>query len=446
MIKSSITQFVPRIWAQFLYTRTWLAAMAALQVLWLYTIWLLGGAASNHEKIPFLILYTVVIGVVVGWMPATLVSRMSTFKGHVVQHEKLVLLILCLVVLTAGVVYASQQRVLTDEQNVFNASRIVTEQGVVPFFANYGSIPWLGYQHPPLIPMVYGLAMRVFGLHLFVLRCLSLAASIATVVLTYLLGRDLYDRETGFLAATLLLSFLYFLRMGTAALTDMPVTFLFTLSLYSTFRLCRTPMYRLSLAAGAFIGLGLLAKYTMALIYPVLLSYLAISSTFRRLKLHLVTLALVSLGLLAIWLVYIYYSGVLAAQSKTLSSYAGFVTTTSRGKWWMLEMVSTRLTSALGFYNLPLLLLGSWHLLQRRHQSDLLVLLWIATVFPILILTTPDARYFMPTFPALAMAAAGGVRRFCEAAEKLVLLALLYCGGALYLFIGWFRAPYLFLH
>jgi hypothetical protein len=112
---------------------------------------------------------------------------------------------------------------------------------------------------------------------------------------------------------------------------------------------------------------------------------------------------------------------------------------------YMLEMISTELTSALGLYNIPLLLLGGLCLLRRKSQSDLFLLLWIAPVLAIVTLTLPDPRYFMPAFPALAIAMARGMGRFSRAPQKAVLLALLYCGGALYLFADWHRAEFLFL-
>ena len=111
----------------------------------------------------------------------------------------------------------------------------------------------------------------------------------------------------------------------------------------------------------------------------------------------------------------------------------------------MLESLLTRLPSAVGVCNISLLFLGGMHLVRCRNQSDLFVFLWIATVSLLLILTLPDHRYFMPTFPALAILMACGLRCIPKAAEQVVVLALLYCGGALYLFADWHRAAFLFL-
>jgi hypothetical protein len=140
-----------------------------------------------------------------------------------------------------------------------------------------------------------------------------------------------------------------------------------------------------------------------------------------------------------------YLGGILTVQQDTITSYAGVVTTAEWGKRWMLEMVSTRLTSGLGLYNIPLLFMGALDLVRRRDQSSVFVILWVAIVSLVLILTLPDARYFMLAFPALAIGMARGLRHIPEATGRAVLLALLYCGGALYLFVDLNWAPRLFL-
>jgi 4-amino-4-deoxy-L-arabinose transferase-like glycosyltransferase len=154
--------------------------------------------------------------------------------------------------------------------------------------------------------------MRILGVDLFVICLVSLVLAITTVLLTYLLGSELYNRDTGLLVAFLLLSFPLFLRMSTAALNDIPVVFFFSLVLLLSLHLLRRPSYWLAVAIGLLIGAGLLSKYTMAFIYPVLLSYVAITGLFRRLKYHLGVIAIASIGVLGVWLAYAYL--VLAAK------------------------------------------------------------------------------------------------------------------------------------
>jgi hypothetical protein len=68
-----------------------------------------------------------------------------------------------------------------------------------------------------------------------------------------------------------------------------------------------------------------------------------------------------------------------------------------------LESLLTRLPSALGVHHVPILLLGGIYLFRRKTQSDWFVLLWIGLMSSVLILTLPGHRYFLSTFPAMAI-------------------------------------------
>lgn len=421
-----------------------LAIMTLLQMAWLALTWLTG-TAVNWKKIPYLLVYTVVVGLGVAYVPETGKSRFRQFEECLVCHEKLALIVLCIVVLIVGVVYASFQRVWTDEELGSEVAAIVAEEGMAQLFVEYGRHPWLGRQHPPLMIAIYGLTMRVFGAGLLARRLVCLVFAVATVLVTYFLGREIDDRRTGLQAALLLLSFPLFLRLGTTAMTDVPVVFFFALAMLLTLRMLRAPTYRLAALAGVVILIGVLVKYTMILIYPLLLVCFVAIPSLRRLKLHFGILILVPVCLMAVWLVYALRIGVLQTQVQTLASYATVVIKTDIGKQFLLETLVTRLPSAIGVYNAPLLVLGGLYAIQRRGESGRFVVLWVAVVSLLLMVTLPDHRYFMLAFPGLALLMARGLRRFLKSAGPTVALALCCCAGALYLLVDWQRAHLVFL-
>jgi hypothetical protein len=127
-----------------------------------------------------------------------------------------------------------------------------------------------------------------------------------------------------------------------------------------------------------------------------------------------------------------------------LSYFAGFVAKTAIRKTgkaeWFVGALLFRLPSGIGLCNLPLLVLGGWSLLQRRDSAAVLLFLWIGAVFLPLLLTVPAPRYFFPAFPALAIAMTRGLECVRGDAQRIMWLALLYGGGALYLFVDWYRA------
>ena len=419
-----------------------MAAMTGVQLLWLVVIWATA-AASNAWKLPFLLAYTVVVGALVQVLPFRLDSWLDRQIEMLLQRPHLVIVGLVLIVGIAGCTYAGFQNVLTDEGFLLQAAEIAADRGVSSFFSGYGEIKWLGGQHPPLIPLIYGTAMRVVGPRLLPLRAIAVLTTIGTVVVTYLLGEAWFDARTGIAAALFFVAMPYTLRMGTAVLTDMPVTFLFVLGLFLIHQLSARQSYFMAVLAGVVMGLGLVSKYTMLLIYPVLAAQYATHKRLRQVSVQLAVCFLTSVVVFGAWLAFAYAHEIFARQVQTVTRYAGAVT---GGGWrYMVEMLSTELTSAVGLYNLPLLFMGVIFSVRQRRESDLSLLLWILPVFCIVALTLPDPRYFMPAFPALAIAMAGGVHSSNLSLPRIILLAQLLLGGALYLFADWYRAAFLFL-
>ena len=433
-------------------TQILLATMVVFQLLWLAAIWWTG-AVSNNKKLVSLLIYAIVAGVSVGWVLAGSLPQINQFVGPLLFNtQRSLILTLSAVTLGVGVIYAYYQRPWPfDEEDNFRAAKLVAEEGVAALFANYAEISWLGKQHPPLIPIISGFIMRIFGTRLFVMRLVMLILGLGTVIGTFFLGVQLYDQQTGLIAAWVLLTFPLFMRQSTAAMIDIPVTFCFTIALLMTLQLPdATAGYGLAGMIGIVVGIGLLSKYTMVFIYGVLFGLFSIIEAYQPFMLHLGVIFLVSISILAMWLVYAARIGVLVTQANKIAHYAGVkdkkvVLAGNYRIRFRLEALLSRLPSALGAYTIPLFFLGVFHLLWYGTPSDLFILLWIGIIACILIFLLPDHRYFLPTFPALAILMARGLHWLPEPAGQAVILALFYCGGALYLFVDWSRKKQLFI-
>jgi 4-amino-4-deoxy-L-arabinose transferase-like glycosyltransferase len=423
--------------------RAVLTTMAALQVLWLASIWQTGTAASPW-KLPPLLGYSLLCPLIVASLPAAFLTK--TALAERLASPAFLSLALLVIALMGGM-YAYLQSGWPDETLVFAAAQQVVEPGISSFFANYAQIPWLGTQHPPLAVLIYGSALWLFGPSLFIIRLVALVFSVGILFLTYRIGCELYDRTTGIWAAGALLVTPFFFRIGTTALNDVPLTFCFILTVFLTLRLVATPNYKLALGMGLSIGAGLLCKYTMLLVYPVVLIAALLSGQWRQLLSYLLVTLVLSLYIFDMWLVFALQLGVFNVQLRVLSTYATYVVATNAGKRWLLAILGMRLPSGIGMYLLPPLFLGVWQMFRQRSRADLFVLLWILAVFLPLMLTLPGPRYFFPAFPALAIAIARGMVHVGEERGSLVLFALLSWGGALYLFVDWQRAAGgLFVH
>ena len=413
------------------------------QLGWLTAVWRWGDIARPDKVLPLLI-FSAVTAVFLLLLPATWFIKRPDWEMVLERREYWLLAGLATAVLLIGAYYASVQRVWPwDEENSFRAAQIVAEGGAVALLRGYSELPWLGAQHPPLMMLAYGYALRLFGAKLIVMRLVGVAMGTAVTIFTYLIGRDLYDRATGWAAALFLLSFPLILRQTAAAMTDIPVTFFFVLALWLTVRLLQRPSYRLAFLIAGVIGLGMLTKYTMAFIYPVFLAFFIALPEVRRQWRYLSMLALIPALFVLAWGGVAYAYGILAAQIETLTTYAALIMTNQLARQFALEAFTTRLPSALGPYNAPLIVLGIVVLAGCRQMADWLLLLWIGIVWLLLGLTLPDHRYFMLTFPAVAIVMGRGYGRLPTA--RALILSLLYGAGALYLFVDWLRVSRLFL-
>jgi 4-amino-4-deoxy-L-arabinose transferase-like glycosyltransferase len=469
--------------------------MLSLQLFWLATIaWT--GASTSWSVLSFVAIYSILAGMVVILLPATLILKLHDFQKRVLQKENRVILALCLFALIVGSFYATQHRPWSDEGRSFKTAKTLAAVGLESSYMIHG---WLRTKHPPLVPLTNGLTLNLLGENLLYLRFISVLFLVATLPAVYLLGRELYDRETGYLAALLFLSFPLVIRLGSSAMMDMQLAFFFTLSLLLGRHLLRSPSYRLATVLGLVIGLGLLTKYIMIFVYGALLGFAFFKPDLRKLKYHLATAILISMAMLALWLFYLYHLGLLSAQIQKIVDYTGIFHVINVGEMNTqpspalvdvpepatdsspalagdsvlqpgseipegrkalprynvlagnrifqlgLETLSTRLPSALGVHHLPLILFGVLFLLRRQKPADLFILFWIGILFFALFLTLPDHRYFLSTFPAIAILIARSFTPFPGGKERALLLCLLFNAGNLYLFVNWVREANLFL-
>jgi 4-amino-4-deoxy-L-arabinose transferase-like glycosyltransferase len=198
------------------------------------------------------------------------------------------------------------------------------------------------------------------------------------------------------------------------------------------------------LLVGLAIGAGLLSKYTMVFVLPLVFGIIVVQGSFRQAIRYFGAMALIGAALLAGWLLLANQIDVLQRQWATIWEYAGLVLTNEYGRRVLFETITNRLPSALGVYNLPLIALGGLVLINRRRAVDWVILFWIVSVWLPLFLTLPDHRYFLPSFPAVALLAALGLQQIPQATPRGLLLSLLFAISALYLYVDWVRAAELF--
>jgi 4-amino-4-deoxy-L-arabinose transferase-like glycosyltransferase len=437
-----------------------LVIMAAFQVIWLISIGLLG-ASSNWGRLIGIAIISIFAGSAVVLLPDkipnSILERLKTFF----RSEKRLLILLLAFCFIIGVIYAYFQRIwVFDEEQNFRLAGVLSNQGFPAFLSEYIKSPYFANQHPPLVAMINGLVMRLFGVNLVVARLVSLMFCMGIIWLTFLCGRELADGLTGLLSAALLVTFPLIMRLGTVAMLDIPVTFFFLLSIFLFLLIVKKPSILKAVVLGFTITAGFLSRYSGIFIIPVLAGFLCIDSKYRKVWGYLL-IAFLIFGLFLIgYLWYVHSLGLIVPNISNFlpigldhpikinrSVLPGWAL---RGKefqvWrWALNSIITRLPSAIGVYNLPVIVLGAILAVSTRKRQGKMLLLWIIVVSVLLILTLPDHRYFMPIFPALALLAGLWLRDHPAVSVQVIFLAFLLLFGALLLFVDWQREAQLFI-
>ncbi len=166
----------------------------------------------------------------------------------------------------------------------------------------WGDQTWGSNFFPPLFNVVLGILLTVFGKSYFVLRMTGVILGTLSVLLIYLIGKKLYNKNIGIIASVLLsITTFYINRM---AFMDNLVEFFFLLTIYSyiQFEKNRKWLYIL----GISMGLSFLSKYTGLISFIFVLFIGFYEKTLSKLKISFLIFFLISftyplLGILFGW-------------------------------------------------------------------------------------------------------------------------------------------------
>ncbi len=138
------------------------------------------------------------------------------------------------------------------------------------YYWNYAIHPDFGYHdHPPLVAWLIGAGEAVAGHGMVGVRLAAFACGLATMFFTWRFALRLTDRTAAMMAAALagVLPFFFFLA-GLLMTPDVPLTAAWAAALYALHRALVGGESRAWLGVGVAMGLGMLSKYTVALLVP----------------------------------------------------------------------------------------------------------------------------------------------------------------------------------
>lgn len=323
----------------------------------------------------------------------------------------------------------------------------------------------------PLVYWMMAASYRIFGVHDWAARLPLALAVVLLCWVTYRFGRWAFDEEAGTYAGLALATSVGLFLFTRILIPDATLTLAITGAVWAWLRLLEPDdgrALRWSAALGACLGIGLLLKGLIAVIFPLVagLAYMTVTQQLRSgaqwRRLHLGTAATVALAIAAPWhlLATLHNPPYFAFSLHSgPGEYHGFF-------WFyfvnehLLRFLNLRYprdyntVPRLWFWLLNLLWIFPWsvYLLgspalsfrpdSRAGRARAMALCWIGTVLLFFTFSTTQEYYSMPIYPAMALLVGSTLvseRSWCRRGTRvlLALFTLLFVGLAAVLLRVW---------
>lgn len=269
---------------------------------------------------------------------------------------------------------------------------------------------------PVLVTWSNALAFTLFGITEFTARLSSALSGLGCVMITYLLGRRIYDAKTGFLAGIILATSLEMIILSRQVQYDMHFAFFISLALY--YFICAVltePGKKIYLwSFYVAIALGILTKgpLTLVLVGLVIFVYLLISGRIKfLLEMRMPTGILIVGSIVTPWMLlmeranpgYLEYFIIRQHFANFLDGYGEFAAWHPEPFYFYIPVL------VLGFLpwslTLPQALFhGIRNFRSGSHATTAFLVIWVLAIFLFFSAASSKlATYLMPIFPAAAV-------------------------------------------
>ncbi|MEA2404195.1 MAG: hypothetical protein QOE08_842 [Thermoleophilaceae bacterium] len=278
---------------------------------------------------------------------------------------------------------------------------IANDPTLEPFFPTFRAHPLL-FQTFLSVGDHLGI-LEIFG------RVLSAAVGVATVVITYALGKLLYGRKAGLVAALFIALMPYHVVVTRQILLDGPMVMFATLSLYLLARYAVTERPAWLYAAGASMGLTAMSKETSLVLLGAVYAFLALTPELRVAPRRLIG-SLVAMGSI---LILFPLSLMLAGKSETGGNYLAWQLFRRPNHDWLFY--PSQVPVAIGIGVVLAAAAGLWLMRRRWSWRETLLVAWVAVpVCFFQLWPTKGFQYLLPIAPAVALLAARTIAQWGE--------------------------------
>ncbi|PKL52024.1 MAG: hypothetical protein CVV37_03310 [Nitrospira bacterium HGW-Nitrospira-1] len=299
----------------------------------------------------------------------------------------------------------SEPEIIVDASRYFAQAKHLELYGAGFFLREWGRAI-AAWTDLPVVPFFYGLIFKVFGESRLYIQIFTTLLFSLSSVLTYWIGKKLWDADTGFYAGLLLLGIPYLYSQVPLMLVDVPAMFFLLLAILSFLTALEKGKALRILLSSAAITLAFYSKYSMWMMLSVLLVLaLTCRDSFPELKTSVYlrrVFAILSIAAFLIGTVFVYKFDSMSEQISLLLSYQkpGL-------RKWGESFVSTF------FFQIhPLITLAAGYSVyaacKKRDVRYLGVFWLVALVF---LFQIRRIRYIMMVFPMLALMASYGLQR-----------------------------------
>jgi 4-amino-4-deoxy-L-arabinose transferase-like glycosyltransferase len=263
--------------------------------------------------------------------------------------------------------------------------------------------------HPLLFQTLLSVGYH-YGGGLDVARAMSAVLGVATVAVTFLLGRLLYGTRAGLVSALVMAVMPYHVIVTRQVLLDGPMVLWSTVSLYLLARFARAGHGPWLYASAAAMGLTVLSKETSVLLLGAVYAFFALAPQVRlRLR-----QAVIAAAILAVTVVQFPLVLKLAGGSRSGGHYLAWQLFRRPNHDW--GFYPSLVPPAIGLAVLAAAIAGLWLLRRRGSWRETLLLSWIVVPTAFFQLwPVKGFQYLLPIAPALAVLAGRTVAHWAPA-------------------------------
>ena len=302
----------------------------------------------------------------------------------------------------------------------------------------------LWFHKPPLYMWLTAIMYKIFGVNEFSARFWSAIFGTGGIVITYFLGKELYNKYVGLISSMILLTTPQYLNYSRMGMLDVPVTFFISLSILFFWLGLKNNKY--FILSGISVGFAIMTKGVVGLLpFFIVLLFLFLTTNLSPLKnKNLLKGFSASIAVAAPW----HISQLILHGKKFFDNYF---------MYHVIKRSEQAIEGHIGtdFYYFDILkrgfhpysvfilfavLYNAKTAFEEKKKEDILILSWIGVVLGVFTLAQSKLSwYIIPIYPALSISVAQFFYKFIEKRDGLIF------GGMFIGFVLWISSFFIII-